>query len=137
MHPREEIHVPCAEKRARRRRARHGRHHPDLGTPAIRDLTFVVTDGHHFVELLAGRSAAAQLNAMALASNDGGMLPEQVWDGKAPTGTRGLKAGEGTFSATPLAWTHAQFVRLAWSVDSGTPVETPAIVACRYTGRGC
>ena len=44
-------------------------------------------------------------------------------------------AGEGTFSATPLAWTHAQFVRLAWSIDAGRPVEQPAIVACRYTGR--
>jgi glucoamylase len=37
--------------------------------------------------------------------------------------------------ATPLAWTHAQFVRLAWSVEAKRPVEQPSIVACRYTGR--
>ena len=54
------------------------------------------------------------------------MMPEQVWE----------DGGEGTLSATPLAWTHAQFVRLAWSIDAGRPVEQPSIVACRYA-RGC
>jgi glucoamylase len=47
--------------------------------------------------------------------------PEQVWD----------DTGEGTLSATPLAWTQAQFVRLAWSIDAARPVEQPSIVACR------
>jgi glucoamylase len=60
------------------------------------------------------------------------MLPEQVWDGQPP----GFPAGTGTGSATPLGWTHAQFVRLAWSIDAGRPVERPAVVACRYT-RSC
>ena len=46
----------------------------------------------------------------------------------------GFPPGEGTFSATPLGWTHAQFVRLAWSIDAGRLVERPRIVACRYTG---
>ena len=62
------------------------------------------------------------------------MLPEQAWDGRPPR--RGA-AGEGTRSATPLAWTHAQFVRLAWSIDAGAPVERPAVVACRYAGEVC
>jgi glucoamylase len=83
-------------------------------------------------ELLAGRDGQPSLRAMANAANDGLMLPEQVWDGRPPTGRNGLAAGEGTFSATPLAWTHAQFVRLAWSIDAGRPVERPAVVACRY-----
>ena len=71
----------------------------------------------------AGRPANAFLQAMAGSGNAGGMLPEQVWDGAAPTGKNGFKAGEGTFSATPLAWTHAQFIRLAWSIEAHTPVE--------------
>jgi glucoamylase len=45
--------------------------------------------------------------------------------------------GEGTRSATPLGWTHAQFVRLAWSIDAGAPIERPAIVACRYQEELC
>jgi glucoamylase len=85
-------------------------------------------------ELLAGRPAAAQLLAMAGAANGGGMLPEQVWDGRDPTGEPGFENGEGTFSATPLAWTHAQLVRLAWSAEAGAPVERPEIVADRYSG---
>ena len=42
---------------------------------------------------------------------------------------RASRPGEGTFSATPLAWSHAQFVRLAWSIEAGHPVEQPSIVA--------
>ena len=74
---------------------------------------------------------------MAGAANDGLMLPEQVWDGRPPTGGPGFEAGEGTRAGTPLAWTHAQFVRLAWSIDAGAPVEQPSIVACRYDPRRC
>ena len=84
-------------------------------------------------ELLAGQDASARLRAMAGTANDGGMLPEQVWDGQPPL-NRAI--GEGTFSATPLAWTHAQFVRLAWSLQAGAPVEQPSVVACRYV-RAC
>jgi glucoamylase len=83
-------------------------------------------------ELLAGRPASAYLSAVAAAGNDGGMIPEQVWDGRPPTDPARFPAGEGTFSATPLAWSHAQLVRLAWSIDAGGPVEQPSIVACRY-----
>jgi glucoamylase len=85
-------------------------------------------------ELLAGRTANRYLRTIAGTANDGLMLPEQVWDGRPPTGQPGFPSGEGTFSATPLAWTHGQFIRLAWSISRGTPVERPCIVARRYTG---
>jgi glucoamylase len=85
-------------------------------------------------ELIAGGSADDELRTIARTANDGLMLPEQAWDGAPPEDE---PAGEGTRSATPLAWTHAQFVRLAWSIQDGEPVERPAIVACRYTGTGC
>ena len=81
-------------------------------------------------ELLAGRPATTHLQTIANTANDGLMLPEQVWD-------EGPEAGENTRSATPLAWTHAQFIRLAWSIAAGEPIERPAIVACRYTGQEC
>jgi len=90
-------------------------------------------------ELLAGDRASARrrLADIAATANDGLMLPEQVWDDRAPSGEPGFPPGEGTFSATPLTWTHAQFIRLAWSIEAGTPVERPSIVACRYTGELC
>jgi glucoamylase len=88
--------------------------------------------------LAAGDRAGAEaaLKAMASTANDGLMLPEQAWDGRKPTGTDGRKLGSGTLSATPLAWTHAQYVRLAWSLAAGKPVERPSVVACRYAGCG-
>jgi glucoamylase len=87
-------------------------------------------------ELAAGDRAAARarLGAMAATAGDGLMLPEQVWDEHPPSGTPGFPPGEGTGSATPLGWTHAQFIRLAWSIDAGRPVERPDVVSCRYGG---
>jgi glucoamylase len=87
-------------------------------------------------ELAAGQpGAASRLASMAKAGNEGHMIPEQVWDENAPSGRPGFSRGEGTFSATPLAWSHAQFVRLAWSIAAGAPVEQPSVVACRYVRR--
>ncbi|MBN1207855.1 MAG: glucoamylase [Myxococcaceae bacterium] len=83
--------------------------------------------------LAVGQPADTFLAAMARSGNDGYLLPEQVWDGRPPSGQPGFVAGEGTFSATPLTWSHAQFVRLAWSIQAGYPIEQPAVVACRYT----
>jgi glucoamylase len=86
-------------------------------------------------DVSAGRSAATKrLDAMANTANDGLMLPEQVWDKNPPAGADGRLPGTGTGSATPLGWTHAQFIRLAWSIDAGRPVETPSLVSCRYGG---
>jgi glucoamylase len=85
-------------------------------------------------DLIAGRRADSYLRTIARTANDGLMLPEQVWDDRPPPGERSF---EGTRSATPLAWTHGQFIRLAWSIDAGTPIERPSIVACRYLKELC
>jgi glucoamylase len=89
--------------------------------------------------LVARRPAQHYLDTMARAAADGSLLmAEQVWDDQPPSGTaRRFTPGEPTFSAMPLAWTHAQFLRLARSVDAGTPVETPQNVACRYGSEAC
>jgi glucoamylase len=82
----------------------------------------------------ARTAASARLDAIAATANEGLMLPEQVWDDRPPSGAPGFAPGTGTGSATPLGWTHAQFVRLAWSIDAGRPVERPPAVSCRYGG---
>ena len=87
-------------------------------------------------DLAAGLPAQASLAAMAAVRNDGYLLPEQVWDAFPPSGPPGFAPGTGTFSATPLAWSHAQYIRLAWSITAGHPLEQPSVVACRYA-RNC
>jgi glucan 1,4-alpha-glucosidase len=87
-------------------------------------------------ELALGRKADAlrRLDAMAGFANDGLMIPEQVWDSP-QSPAPWFKFGEGTGSATPLAWSMAQFVRLAASIQEGRNLETPDIVAARYASR--
>ena len=85
-------------------------------------------------ELALGDIAAARrrLDTLAGFANDGLMIPEQVWDRKDNPAT----FGKGTGSATPLAWSMAQFIRLAMSIERGRNVETPRIVWERYGRRG-
>jgi glucoamylase len=89
--------------------------------------------------LAAGTGAALMLATMARSADDQSMfLPEQVWDHRPPSGSAArFQPGEPTRSATPLAWTHAQFIRLAWSIAKGAPVEAPQPVACRYASPLC
>jgi glucoamylase len=76
--------------------------------------------------------AKTHLLAIWRTANEGYLLPEQVWDNQPPSGQSGFAAGTGTTSATPLAWAHAQFIRLAFDIGAGRLLEQPAIVARRY-----
>jgi glucoamylase len=88
--------------------------------------------GEYYLAAGQGAAARAQLATMARASNSGYLLPEQVWDNQPPAGQPGFTPGTPTFSATPLAWTHAQYIRLARDVAAGSVLEQPAAVADRY-----
>jgi len=46
-------------------------------------------------------------------ANEGLMIPEQVWE----------HTGEGTGGATPLAWSHAEYIKLLWSKENKHNVE--------------
>ncbi|HEY0461664.1 MAG TPA: glycoside hydrolase family 15 protein [Pyrinomonadaceae bacterium] len=83
--------------------------------------------------------AFKRLDAMLAFSNAGLMIPEQIWDRAEipkkidygfipPT----LEFGEGNGSATPLAWSMAQFIRLAINLKNGRNLETPDVVYNRY-----
>src|SRR2546423_101829 len=75
--------------------------------------------------------AARRLDAMLGFANEGLMIPEQIWD-KPESPRANLKFGEGTGSATPLAWAMAQFIRLASNLQEGRNLDTPDIVSARY-----
>ncbi|WP_433831731.1 glycoside hydrolase family 15 protein [Actinoplanes sp. CA-015351] len=74
------------------------------------------------------REGREQLALMARAAGPSLVLPEQVWDKEPPYRT----AGTPTTSATPLTWTHAQYVRLAANLAAGRILEQPAAVFDRY-----
>ncbi|HEV8593215.1 MAG TPA: glycoside hydrolase family 15 protein [Pyrinomonadaceae bacterium] len=83
----------------------------------------------------------SRLDAMLAFANEGLMIPEQVWDkNEVPTNydrefVPELKFGEGTGSATPLAWSMAQFIRLAVNLKAGKNLDTPQVVYDRYVKR--
>ena len=78
------------------------------------------------------KSGAPYLASVAAAAGASDMLAEQVWDGRAPSGQACCPAGEGTRSATPLLWSHAVLVRLAWTIQEGRPVDQQQVVKERY-----
>jgi glucoamylase len=88
--------------------------------------------GHY--ELAAGHDPLPLLRAMVRMASPGGMLPEQIWDA-APVPSRGLEPGRPTGSAMPLAWTHAEYIKLVVSRSLGRPFDRPGSVWQRYGGR--
>ena len=102
------------------------------GRSGVGRLWTLLTGERGEYEIAAGDLASARkrLDTMAAFANDGLMIPEQVWDlERAP-----FRFGAGTGSATPLAWSMAQFIRLAMNIEKGRNLETPKIVWERYVG---
>ena len=106
---------------------------PYDGTGCGRPWPLLTGERGHF-ELAAGRDPLPYLEAMAAMASPGGMLPEQIWD-QAPIPARRLLPGRPTGAAMPLAWAHAEFVKLSISRHLGRPVDRPAAVWERYGGR--
>lgn len=82
-------------------------------------------------EIARGRDATTYLDAMLRFANEGGMIPEQVWDRAEATPAR-FVFGAGTGSATPLAWSMAQFIRLVVCAEEKRIVEQPDVVAAHF-----
>jgi glucoamylase len=84
----------------------------------------VLTGERGHLELALGnkKKAKAALLTMERFANTGQILSEQVWE----------HSGEGTGSATPLAWSHAEYVRLLVSYVHGKVMDCPPPVAKRY-----
>lgn len=84
-------------------------------------------------EVAAGRFDEARrlLRTMEACANDGGMLPEQVWDG-ADVPARELRLGGPTGSAMPLAWAHAEHLKLVRSLRDGRVFDRPPQTWQRY-----
>jgi glucoamylase len=87
--------------------------------------------GHY--ELVAGRDPRLYLRAMAVMTGPGGLIPEQVWD-TAAISLKRLYPGCPTGSAMPLAWAHAEFIKLMVSSHLGYPFDRPAALWKRYGG---
>ena len=73
------------------------------------------------------------VQAMELFANDGMMLPEQVWDNVGSNQVYQYPSGEGTNGATPLAWSHAEYIKLLRSVSDQQVWDRYPLVEQRYS----
>jgi glucoamylase len=105
---------------------------PFDGTGIGRGWPLLVGERGHY-ELEAGRDPRPYLEAMRRFGSRGGMLPEQVWD-SSDIPDRGLFLGQPAGSAMPLAWAHAEFVKLVRSMALGRCIDRPAAAWARYEG---
>ena len=72
--------------------------------------------GHY--ELAAGRDPMPFITTMERFANQGGMIPEQLWDADdLPEGR--MKRGFPTGAAMPLCWSHAEYISLVRSRHDG------------------
>jgi len=105
---------------------------PYDGTGVGRPWPLLAGERAHY-ELAAGRPEVAMqlLGVMRAQASDGGMLPEQVWDGPDLPEFE-LVNGRATGSAMPLVWAHAEYAKLVRSLHDGRVFDMPSQPYERY-----
>ena len=105
---------------------------PFDGTGIGRGWPLLTGERAHY-ELAAGRVENAKQLLVALESfaNEGGLIPEQVWDSP-DIPENELYFGKPSGSAMPLVWAHAEYLKLRRSLQDGQLFDQPTQTVQRY-----
>lgn len=105
---------------------------PFDGVGVGRGWPLLVGERAHY-ELAAGhaKEAARLLHAMETFANEGGLIPEQIWDSP-DIPSRELFFGRPSGSAMPLVWAHAEYLKLRRSLQDGRVFDMPSQCVARY-----
>jgi glucoamylase len=105
---------------------------PFDGTGIGRAWPLLTGERAHY-ELAAGRRDQVEklLAAMEAFAGDGGLLPEQIWDGP-DIPERELFLGRPSGSAMPLVWAHSEYIKLRRSLQEGRVFDMPPQTVERY-----
>jgi glucoamylase len=105
------------------------------GTGIGRGWPLLAGERAHY-ELAAGHIDEARrlLGVMRRQTSPGGLIPEQIWDVD-DIPQYELIDGRPSGSAMPLVWAHAEYVKLARSLDDGRVFDTPPQTVKRYIER--
>jgi len=109
---------------------------PFDGTGIGRAWPLLTGERAHY-ELAAGNRSGAKtlLEALEGFASDGHLIPEQVWDAT-DIPERELFRGRPSGSAMPLAWAHAEHVKLLRSLADGRVFDMPPQPRERYQTKG-
>ncbi|OYW21116.1 MAG: glucoamylase, partial [Planctomycetales bacterium 12-60-4] len=86
-------------------------------------------------ELSAGGDSLPFIKAIENFANEGGMLPEQIWDAADLPDGKMIRGGP-TGSAMPLCWSHAEYITLVRSHRDGVCFDRIESVYQRYAKAG-
>lgn len=105
---------------------------PFNGTGIGRAWPLLTGERAHY-ELAAGNMKRAEelLITMGNFSNEGGMIPEQIWDTTDIPG-RELYFGKPAGSAMPLVWAHSEYMKVCRSLHDKTVFDMPVQTQERY-----
>ena len=105
---------------------------PFDGTGVGRAWPLLTGERAHY-ELAAGHKSEALklLHTFESFANDGGLLPEQIWDSP-DIPEKELFFGKPSGSAMPLVWAHAEYVKLLRSLQEGRVFDMPPQTVQRY-----
>ena len=105
---------------------------PFDGTGVGRAWPLLTGERAHY-ELLAGRVDDAKnlLTTMESFANEGGLIPEQIWDSP-DLPKHDLFLGKPSGSAMPLVWAHAEYIKLRRSLRDGHVFDMPPQTVQRY-----
>jgi glucoamylase len=104
------------------------------GTGVGRAWPLLTGERAHY-EIAAGRDVSAYIRAMERFANAGAMLPEQVWD-TVDIPEKLMYCGRPTGSAMPLAWAHAEYIKLLRSAHDRKVFDQLEPVRRRYVEQG-
>jgi len=82
-------------------------------------------------ELACKRDVSAYLKAFEAFGGTQGLIAEQLWN-RPDIPAAGMFFGQPTRSAVPLAWAHAEYIRLVRSASDGKVFDLLPAVATRY-----
>ncbi len=85
--------------------------------------------GHY--EIAAGNDAGLYLKSLEGFASTAGLLPEQIWDAESLPAAH-METGRSTGSARPLAWAHAEYIKLLRSQRDGKVFDRVDEAAARY-----
>jgi len=105
---------------------------PFDGTGTGRAWPLLTGERAHY-ELAAGHmdEAVRLRKALEAFANEGGLLPEQIWDAE-DIPERELFCGRPSGSAMPLGWAHAEYIKLLHSLKDERIFDLPQVTVQRY-----
>jgi glucoamylase len=103
------------------------------GTGVGRSWPLLAGERAHY-EIAAGRDVESFIQTMEACSSNGGPIPEQIWDGEDNPSSH-LLNGAPTGSAMPLAWAHAEYLKILRSVKDKVVFDLIPAVSARYVGK--